>query len=87
MLSWFSSATPLGALIARSGAVARSVGWLGLVGGTIGFLGLLAALFDVVAGGLSSILIWCTFLTAFSFLLILGVRLFVWETRAPLEGG
>ena len=78
---------PLGALIARSGAVARWVGWLALVGGVLGFFGLLAALFDVVADGLSSILIWSTFLTAFGFLLILGVRLFVWATGAPLERG
>ncbi len=74
---------PLGALIAWSGAVARWIGWLGVVGGILGFFGLLAALLDVVGGGRGSILVWTTFLTGFGFLLILGVRLLMLESRAP----
>ncbi len=76
---------PLGALIAWSGAVARWIGWLGVVGGILGFFGLLAALLDVVGGGRGSILVWATFLTAFGFLLILGVRLLMLESGAPAQ--
>ncbi len=76
---------PLGALIAWSGAVARWIGWLGVVGGILGFFGLLAALMDVVGGGRGSILVWTTFLTAFGFLLILGVRLLMLESGAPAQ--
>ena len=70
---------PLGVLIAWSGAVARWVGWLGVVGASLGFLGVLAGLFDVLVGGPASIPI--AVLMMFVFMLILGVRLVVRETR------
>ncbi len=68
---------PLGALIAWSGAVARWLGWLGVVSGILGFLVLLAKLFDVVVGAPSMLMI----LAEYVFILILGVRLLVRETR------
>lgn len=70
---------PLGLLIIWSGVVARWVGWLGL---GCGILGLLAALFDFV-GGFDSIMFGISFVSTFAFLVILGVRLLVRETRAP----
>lgn len=75
---------PLGALIAWSGAVARWVGWLGILGGIVGFLGLLAALFHVVVGDPASTLVLTAVMSTFGFMLILGVRLVVRETREPL---
>ena len=78
---------PLGVLIVRSGAVSRWVGWLGIVCGILGCFGLLATLFDLVGGFSDSILLMITLLSTFGFLLILGVRLLVWETRAPAEQG
>ena len=69
---------PLGALISSSGAVARWIGWLGIVAGILGFLVVLAALFDVIVGRgmfLGSVLL------MFGFVLILGIRLVVRETR------
>ena len=68
---------PLGALIAWSGAVARWLGWLGVVSGIVGFLVLLAKLFDVVVGAPFMLMI----LAEYVFILILGVRLLVRETR------
>ncbi len=66
---------PLGVLIAWSGAVARWIGWLGVVGGMVGFLSTVAGLFDVDMAGLTSVLLMIALLSAFGFLLILGVRL------------
>ena len=76
----------LGVLITWSGAVARWVGWLGVVGGIPGFLGLLAGLFNVVVGGPASTLIEIALLIMFVFMLILGIRLLVQETREATAG-
>ena len=73
---------PLGVLIAWSGAVARWVGWLGVAGGIPGSLGLLAGLFKVDLGRPTSILIEIALLAMLVFMLVLGIRLLVRETRA-----
>ena len=70
---------PLGALIAWSGAVARWVGILGGVVGILGFLGVLAGLFNVSLGFPASMLYFI--FSMFGFMMILGVRLVVRETR------
>ena len=74
---------PLGVLIAWSGAVARWLGWLGAVSGGLGFFGVLASLFDVVVGRLMFMSI---IFLMFGFILILGVRLLVRETREATAG-
>ncbi len=74
---------PLGALIAWSGAVVRWLGWLGAVSGVLGFFGVLASLFDVVVGRLMFMSI---IFSMFGFILILGVRLLVRETREATTG-
>ncbi len=74
---------PLGVLIAWSGAVARWLGWLGVVAGVLGFLGVLAVLFNVVVGRL---MFMSGIFSMFGFLLILGIRLLVWETREATAG-
>lgn len=76
---------PLGVLIAWSGAVARWVGWAAIVGGTLGFLSMLAAVFGIDVGGLGSILLPIVAITTFGFMLVLGVRLIVRETRAVVS--
>ena len=78
---------PLGVLIARTGAVARWVGWLGVVAGVLGFFGMLALLSGLFAGrpaGMQAQITALT-LTAFGFILILGVRLLARETREATE--
>ena len=71
---------PLGILIAWSGAVARWVGWLGVVSGILGFFAGWVMLYQVAVGSLA-ILMGIAFFSPFVFILILGVRLLVWETR------
>lgn len=71
---------PLGILIVWSGAVARWVGWLGVVGGSLGFVILSAGLFDFIADGAATTLTFSSILTAFVFILILGIRLIARET-------
>ena len=57
--------------------------WLGVVAGLVGFLGVLAGLFAVVVGRNSIPLL--VFLM-FGFMLVLGVRLAVRETREATAG-
>lgn len=76
---------PLGVLIAWSGAVPRWIGWLGVVGGIVGFLSNVPGLLDVDIGGLTSILFMSAVLSAFGFMLILGVRLVARETVEATE--
>ena len=76
---------PLGVLISWSGAVARWIGWLGFVAGVLGFFGMLARLAGISVGlpaGMTRI----TALTAFAFMLILGLRLIARETREETAG-
>ncbi len=69
---------PLGVLIAWSGAVARWLGWLGVVAGVLGFLGVLAVIFKV---GVGRLMFMPGIFLMFGFILILGIRLLVRETR------
>ena len=74
---------PLGILIARSGAVARWVGWMGVVSGILGFFGGVVMLYQIAMGGLAN-LMGIAFFSPFVFILILGVRLLVRETREAI---
>ncbi len=76
---------PLGVLIVWSGAVARWLGWLGVVGGSLGFVILSAGLFDFIEGDAATITTFSSIMAAFVFILILGVRLIVREMRRPTE--
>ena len=80
------SLMPLGILIVRSGAVARWMGWLGLVGGVLVFVGLLAQIFKVIGGIPASIVSMTALLCAFGFIIILGIRLMMRETREATAG-
>ena len=55
--------------------------------GMVGFLSNVALLFDVDIGGLTSILFMIALLSAFGFMVILGVRLVARETRERLSCG
>ncbi len=76
-------AVALGVLIAWSGAATRWVGWLGIVAGTLGSLGLLATMFNVVAGGPGTILMLTALLILLVFILVLGARLVAAPLGAP----
>ena len=69
----------LGGLIARSGAVARWLGWLGVVGGIVGVPLMLASLLGIDLGGSADIPTMAVFLPALVFLIGLGVRLLARE--------
>ena len=70
----------LGVLIVRSGAVARSMGWFGIVGGAVGFFGFLAGISNLMLGTVASVVTITVILGVFAFILILGVRLLARET-------
>lgn len=70
--------TPLGLLIARSGVVARPIGWLGVITGHLALVGIGAHLFGFLPGG--SLMMISLVLAMFVFLLVLGVRLVVCGT-------
>ena len=71
---------PLGGLIVRSGAVSRWVGWLVLVGGSLGFVGMFAKLVNVDFAPLRIVA-----LALFIPMLVLGIRLLARKTRDPTE--
>ncbi len=75
---------PLGILIVRSGAMARWVGWLGVVSGIGGFFGGVVMLYEVSVGA-AAILVGIASFSPFVFILILGIRLIVRETREANE--
>ena len=52
------------------------------MGGSIGFVGLMLALFEVVSGLPALALVFTAILTALGFNMILGIRLMVRKTRA-----
>ncbi len=68
---------PVGLLIARSGSLARWVGWLGVVAGAVAFVSMLAHLSGASVGPLVGILTQVTALAVFGFMVVLGVQLLV----------
>ncbi len=71
---------PLGALVLRGGAIARWVGWLGIVSGLLGFLGSLAGLFEAFGAGNRVML--ASIVPSFGFMLVIGIQLLLRQPRA-----